>query len=366
MAEVKSLFAEIIEKAFPQVVARITEKINDRNSESRLLFKDHLTEELSVDMRWDSNDFNDKIFVAEVVAMDSSLPLRKRGAVTRATGTIPKLGVKYSFGEKQISDLTILKARGEQASTIAAKVLNDVPRVIKSVEYANEVNFEQALSTGYAALKASDEAKSVVRVNYGYKTGNVTKASVVWTANNATPITDIREKIFDNAEANDDQIRVLWISKTYLNLIRKSTEGKELAANFAGQIIVNQANLPLPTSSRMIAALKDEFGVEDIIVVDSHFKTQDKDGKEAGITGWVDANIVGTPSKEVGRLVYSRLVEEDYPTEGVSYQKSGKYILVSKWATTDPKKEFTGSQAICLPVIDNPSSIYVLQADKTA
>lgn len=365
MAEVHSLFAEYIDKAFPQVVAKVTEKINDRNNESKLIFKEALDEELSVDMRWDSNDFNDKIFVAEVVAMDSSLPLRKRGVVSRATGTIAKQGVKYSFNEKQISDLTILKARGEQASTIAAKVLNDVPRVIKSIEYANEVTFEQGLSTGQASLPYSDgDDKKVVRVSYAYPSANITKASKVWTANDATPITDLREKIFDKADADDNEVKVLWISKTYLNLIRKSAEGKELAANYAGQVIVNVANLPLPTTSRLIAALKDEFSLDDVVVVDSHFKSQDKDGKEKGITGWATGNVVGTSAKKVGRLVYSRLVEEDYPTEGVSYQKSGKYILVSKWATTDPKREFTGGQAICVPVIDNPSSVYVLQADK--
>lgn len=364
MAEVKSLFAEYIDKAFPQVVAKVTEKINDRKNESKLHFKDALDEELSVDMRWDSNDFNDQIFVAEVVALDSSLPLRKRGAVSRATGTIAKTGVKYSFNEKQISDLTILKARGEQASTISAKVLNDVPRVIKSIEYSNEVTFEQGLSTGQAVMPSNEEGK-VVRVSYGYPTANIGKASTVWTNTaSATPITDLRAKIFDKADGNDDEIKVLWISKTYLNLIRQSKEGKELAANFAGQIIVSAANLTLPTSSRMVDALKDEFSLDEVVVIDSHFRQQAKDGKAKGITGWETANVVGTPSKKVGRLVYSRLVEEDYPVAGVTYQKSGRYTLVSKWATTDPIREFTGGQAIVLPVIDNPSSIYVLQADK--
>jgi hypothetical protein len=44
----------------------------------------------------------------------------------------------------------------------------------------------------------------------------------------------------------------------------------------------------------------------------------------------------------------------------VTYQKVDGYILVSKYSKNDPLREFTSSQALVLPVIENVDTIYIL------
>ena len=73
-----SLFIEYIDKYFRLVIGKITEKINGKKTEEQLLHKTMLTEEYSADLTWGSTELNTSVVAADVVAMDSSLPLKKR------------------------------------------------------------------------------------------------------------------------------------------------------------------------------------------------------------------------------------------------------------------------------------------------
>ena len=361
MAIVNTIFASVVEKWFNPIVAKVNEKINDKNEEPNLLFKQALVEELSTDMRWDSTDFNQSIYLADVVSLDSSLPLRKRDSVQRATGLIPKVGHKAFLSEKVLSDLFVLQAKGVKEEEIVKKVLNDVPRLVKGIEYLNELTFEQALSTGVCIYPSLEGASTGIRLNFGYKDDNFLKVANKWSTAQATPLSDI-ERLITKAKNNGDSIGVIWLSKTAFNRIRTSEEGKILAANYAGQIFTNSAKLLTPPQSRMINALRDEYGVE-FIIVDSTFRRQSLSGGYNTATGWEEEAVVGTATNKVGRLVYSATVEEQRKVESVTYSKAGSYILVSKWSDNDPIKEWTGAQALVCPVIDQAESIYVLKSE---
>ena len=106
----------------------------------------------------------------------------------------------------------------------------------------------------------------------------------------------------------------------------------------------------------------DEYGAT-FHYINSVFKVELADGTKKKVAPWKEANVVGVPSENVGRLVYGTLAEETNPVSAVNYQKSGSHILVSKYSKTDPLEEFTAAQSLCLPVIDGADSIYTLTAD---
>jgi len=154
------------------------------------------------------------------------------------------------------------------------------------------------------------------------------------------------------------------LSKKYFNLFRNSKQGKLLAANYNKQVITNENTLPVPSRETMLEALADEYGATFRIVYSS-YRIEKPDGSRVSVKPWAEANVVGLPSENVGRLVYGTLAEETNPVAGVNYQKSGSHILVAKYSKTDPLKEFTTAQALALPVIDGVDSIYILHADST-
>ena len=359
---IASLFSDLINKYFSAVVGKVYERYNGENTEPTMLHKTMLTEEYSADLTWGSTDFNNSIVAADVVSLESSLPLKKRDVITVAAGQIPKLGLKYERGEKFITDVNVMRAKGVNEAQVAAKVLDDVTKCVKGMDVRKEIMFEQALSTGQTiikdgSMKAGNDGTGI-RVDYGYQAENSSNAVATWGSTGYAPVSDIRNMI-DAASAKGTTIRHLWMSRTAFDSLRTSDEGKQLAAVFNGQSIAAGVALPVPSRGAMNDALADEFGIT-IHIVNGSFREQLPNGSTTTVTPW-DANaIIGTESENVGRLVYGTLAEETNPVADVQYEKSGTHVLISKFGKTDPLVEYTAAQALCIPVIDGVNSIYRL------
>ena len=359
---IASLFSDLINKYFAAVVGKVYDRYNGENAEPTMLHKTMLTEEYSADLTWGSTDFNNSIVAADVVALESSLPLKKRDVITTAAGQIPKLGLKYERGEKFITDVNVMRAKGVNEAQVAAKILDDVTKCVKGMDVRKEIMFEQALSTGQAiikdgSMKAGNDGTGI-RVDYGYQAENSSNAVTTWGSTGYAPVSDIRNMI-DTASAKGTTIRHLWMSRTSFDSLRTSDEGKQLAAVFNGQSIAAGVALPVPSRGAMTDALADEFGIT-IHIVNGSFREQLPNGGTTTVTPWEASAIIGTESENVGRLVYGTLAEETNPVDDVQYEKSGTHVLISKFGDTDPLVEYTAAQALCIPVIDGVNSIYRL------
>lgn len=361
----KSLFFEIVEKYFKAVVGRITEKFNGKKEEQTLMHKTMLTEEYSADLSWGATTLNHSVVAADVVSLDSSLPLKSRGSISQASGKLPKVGMKFRKGEKDISDINVMLARGGNEALVVSKLFDDAAKCVKAMDVRKEIMFLEALSTGMILIKDDDDNTGTgIRVSFGYKEENSLYADTKWGDEGYNPIEDI-EKMFSKAAEDTNSIAHVYLSKAYFNLIRSSENGKKLVADFRGQIYQSVEMLSQPGRNAMLEALSDEFGAT-FHIVDSAFRTEKADGSHKSVKPWEEANIVGVPSEQVGRLVYGTLAEESNPVDGVQYQKSGSHVLLAKYSKTDPLEEFTAAQALCLPVIDGADGIYILHADKTS
>ena len=361
-----SLFIEYVEKYFRSVVGKITELWNGKKEEQALLFKTHLNEEYSADLNWGSTEINQSVVAADVVSLESSLPLKKRGTITKATGVLPKIGLKYRKGEKAITDINVMIARGADEATVAGKIFDDTSKVIKGIDVRNEIMFQQALSTGQVLIGDEDGENdgTGIRASFGYKDENTFHAiTAAWGGASATPQDDLNQ-LFDQAQKDGNSISDIFIDRKYFDYFRHSSQGKLLYASYAGSLVTNVSNIPVPSRSQFLEALRDEYAAT-FHIVDSTFRVQKHDGSYNTVTPWDEGSIIATPSATVGRLVYGTLAEETNPVQGVSYEKSGSYTLVKKFSKTDPLEEFTAGEAMCIPVIDSVDSIYILHADST-
>lgn len=358
-----TLFSGIVDKFFRIVIGKITEKINGSKKEPVLLHKTMLTEEYSADLTWGSTELSNSIVAADVVSLDSSLPLKSRGKISTASGKLPKIGMKKYKGEKAISDINVMIARGTDEATVVSKLFDDAPAVIKGIDVRKEIMFEQALSTGVCLVNDDDLNNGTgIRVKFGYKPENTFHATVApWTGSTATPQDDVQQ-LFDKAAEDGNSIQHVYLSAKYFNLFRKSQQGRMLAASYLNQVVTDPKLATVPSRKVFLEALADEFGAT-FHIVDAAFKIEKADGSKTSIRPWEEANIVAVPAEVVGRLVYGTLAEETNPVAGVDYVKSGTHILVSKYSKTDPLKEFTAGQALAIPVIDGVGGIYVLHAD---
>lgn len=364
----KSIYFEYIQKYFPQLVLGIVEKLNDKNQTAlSYMFKQLLTTTYSVDGRWDIITGTYTRVAADVVAMDSPLPLKKRDSLSRAGGDLPKLGIEMYLNEKQMSDIDALIAQGMDINTIIQKIFEDTPRVIQGIWERLELMFLEGLSTGIA-LADTDNVGTGIRVNYGYLTENQFKVDIVWQGNTSTakPLDDIK-KVMDKAEADGNTIIGAYADQDWFDNFNASEQVRQQFAFLQG-FSGDKTLIPLLDNTQSNRVLSSRYNFE-VTKVDRSVITE-KNGVRTVRKPWKKGTIVFVCDNSLGSLVWTRLAEMNHPVSGVAYQTADNYILVSKYRVNRPAlKEFTTSQARVVPIISNPERIYTLdtkEADVSA
>jgi hypothetical protein len=353
-----SYFAVYVKKWFKILTTGIVEKLNDSKSPVTYLFKTMLRPTLSADGMWNSTSVSKSIVAADVVDIDSPLPIKKRDAISRANGEIPTIGIGMKKNAKLIQRIKYLAATGATETQVAQMIFDDLSRVISGVYERLELMFLQGLSTGVALAEDNDKETSVgIRVDFGYKDSNRYGAARKWGETGYTPISDI-ERVLSLAKENGDVITTIALDRAAYNQIRRSEESKGLHAASIGNYTGN--NQIIPTSSQFDAIFQDEYKVK-FIVIDRVIRVE-KNGKQTNVRPFAENTLVFLTTEQVGSLVYAILAEQDseYRSKNVDYQIVDNFILTAKYTETNPLREFTNAQAIALPVIENTDSIYIL------
>lgn len=353
----KSLFKQWVDKLWKPIADKIVALINGKKEGPTYLHKSMLTKDFSPNLKWESLTSNTSIVAADVVAMDSPLPLKKRDSITIANGDIPKLGMKLALNERTMTDLNILRSMPGQENAFITKLFADTKKCIMGVYEQAENIFLQALSTGIALVPDSNNVGAGIRVDYGIPTANKFGVTALWSnPSSAKPIDDI-EKVLEKAREDGNKISVIYMDNTAFNNFKKTDQVKEL---YAASIGFTGASIPTPTLKQVNEALNDHYGIQ-IKLVDRSIRFE-KNGKQTSVKPWADGAVTFLTSESVGRLVYGQLAEEVHRAKQVDYHKVDDYILLSKFHKVDPLAEFTTSQALVLPVLDSPDTIYLLDS----
>lgn len=354
----QSLYIDYIKKYFPKLVLGITEKINGKENPDPYYYKNMLGLDYSPDGRWESLVGDYTRVSADIVAMDSSLPLKTRDSFARASGDLPKIGMELYLNEKQMSDIDAMVAMRLDVATITSKIFADTPRVITGVMERLEYMTLRGLSHG-VALADTENVGTGVRVDYGYLPANQRGVGVLWsTPATSKPIDDI-QKVVDLASNKGLRITKAYTDQATVNALLNSEQVKQKFAFSLGMQVVPNSILPTPSIVQANAILLADFGFT-IEVIKRSVITQ-IDGVNTAQNPWKTGTIVFTVDAKVGNLVWTRLAEQNHPVNGVEYQTADTFILVSKFRTNRPSlREYTTSQARAIPVITNVDRIFTL------
>lgn len=359
----KSMYFEYVDKYFPQLVLSIVEKLNDSNRPLSYLYRQLLNKQFSVDGRWSSVTGKYTRVAADVVSMDSPLPLAKRDALEVQNGFIPKMGIKLALNEKQMSDIDAMLAQGTPIAQVINVIFEDTPKVIEAIYERIEDAFLRGLSSGVALATEADGNNSVgTRVTYGFKTENQFGVKVLWDGNASTckPFDDIK-KVMDKADADGNTIINVYADDKWIDNACASEQVRTYYA-FAvtGTTVAASSNIPLLDRTQLANVLERKYGIT-LNRVNRSVRTE-KNGVQKTVKPWKSGSATFTCSETVGDLVYTNLAESTRPVGGVNYQTADDFILVSKYRENDPIREFTASQARVVPVISNVDAIYTLDS----
>ncbi len=356
-----SNFKDLVKKYFVALATRYYEKVNGSAEAPNYLHDSMLTEEYSVDMTYASVSGDYSRVTADIVSFDSPLPLKKRSAIKKASGEIPKMGMKYILNEKQMNQLRLLKLMPNRVAELARKVFADVENGIFGVKELIEYAFLIGLSSGATIVEdETNVGNHGVRIDYGISDANQFGAEVKWSSADAKPVDDI---VRIKSRAGDTGVvpSHVWMDAAGMLALQNNEQVKQYYAqslNFAG------ANVGTPTQAQVAALFLNGWNLT-LTVIDRSF-TFEKNGQRTVKKGWTPNMVVFTVGTNVGSLVYSTLAEEEWPVEGTAYAKPNPYILVSKSGQTDPVSEKTAVQALAFPILQDVDSIFYLNTEEAA
>lgn len=366
----ESLFIQFISKIWAKLNLYVKEK--EAPAKRTYLHKTMLTPVYSADQKWEGTSAKTTYVAADMVAMDSPLPIKKRGTLATSNGKLPKVGMKKILRETEINAINIMKAHYATATTdeaknaekqrILTKLLNDGEACSVGIDEKNEANFLTALSEGVLLVEDEDNAGTGLRVNFGYLDDN-TFGTIVKGHVSYEDIENVKGK----ADRDGNTITTLMLSKSKFNEIRKERWARELVADADDKVYTDNTTLKVPSVKKFTEAFQDEFEIK-LVIVDRSVIFE-KNGVQKSKKPWNADRMVflcaDAENPIVGSLVWATLAEATNPVEGVRYATVDQYKLISKYSKTDPLQEFTNGQALVLPVIEDIDQIYVIDCTES-
>lgn len=319
------------------------------------LYKEKLTPQFSLDGRWASVLAEYSRVAADVVALDSELPLKSRDTLELVSGNIPKMGMKCYLSEKQMKDVDAMIAQGVNLQTIINNIFSDTPRSIDGIWERIEDLFLSELSHGVGM--ASRDGATGVRINMNFYEANQFAVSALLTAADSTPLDDI-QKIVDKATNDGNTIIEAFADDTALQLLYKNGSVRAQYAFNQGIAMTASNAIPVLDLDKLKAIFLAKWGIKLTRVARS-VRTE-LNGEKKAHNPWKKGNITFVCDENLGSLVYTTVAEATRPVPGVAYQTADDFILVKKYSTTDPLREFTASEAMVIPVLNNVDRIYTL------
>ena len=239
-------------------------------------------------------------------------------------------------------------------------VMQDGIRLADQVITRTKVAKNELMATGQVTI---NENNLDLTVDYGIA-NDQKNLEVDVTAASADPMEDI-QTIIDSALAKGVIITGLMTSKKVLSKLRKNAAlQKAINGNVGAGALISNAALQ--------AFLSDEFGINTIITNDLTY------GASASIDGstgrpsittkryFPEAGMTFFAANPNGRLGVGLWGDSPEADAGAFYDVEGSgvspYVYIMQWMESDPAVLWTKASALFMPVLYNPTSLWIAEA----
>lgn len=351
---IESQFAELARRIFPKLQNIVEKERGERNGarQRTYLHKTMLRKVYSADQKWTSASVDTTYVKADMISLNSPVPIKRRDSLAHASGVLPKHGISRVMEESDINTINIMKSQGTEWTQIATKLTSDPVFCSIGLEESNEESFLTALCEGVVAIKDENNTGTALRVDFGYLPKN---GFGVQTPGEIT-LNDI-ENVISSADAGGNSITIICIALSTYKKLRQTRAAKELVATYRGQTFDENTSLPTPTSSLFDEAFSDSYNGIQFLKIDRSI-IGEKNGVRKPYKPWNSDRLVYLTTEMVGSLVWGILAEKTAPVEGVVYTTVDEMKLISRYRTTNPLTETTAGQMLALTVIEGVDQIY--------
>ena len=285
--------------------------------------------------------------IADVISFDASAPEKTREVIGKMSGDIPKTAIKRSMTESEYQEYKQLQ-RDAQGDSDQLELLNlgfkDTDFVHNGVRGRMEWASMQYMSRGGTNLTSSNNNGIVTTefVGVGIPAANKKVSSVDWaTASTADGLQDI-ENVLADAVKEGVSLRYIIMLTTEFSLLKKQ---KATIDKIKGWI--NQTSKVVITKKVINEYLAEQENPCQIITINPALRFLE--------------------DLRVGDIQHGPIAAEDSESlrkKALMVKKD--FVLITKWSTEEPFKEWTKGEANAWPVVNDPEAIYILKADGKA
>lgn len=349
----ETLFKEIVERWSDTVNATI----NERDQAADYLYRRLLRPNLSVDHSFSAISSTNSRVTADIVVMDSDLPLKSRGSMEKYTGKIPKIGIQRYLKESDLTAIDTLVNRNTAESIIARKVFDDLINCIVGTKEKVELMTHQMLATGLVEIPSNENTGRSIRVDYGVPEDNRLTVQTAWSDSAADIAGDI-ERAYNTATDKGLSIGLMRMNRVTFNQVRKNSSILALYNGFREVSADTAVTLNLDKLNDLFSS---EYGFT-IEIVDRTFDVE-KDGVVKTVRGFTDGAVSFWPNNgPVGDLTYAHLAELTRPVAKKTYSQPEEWMLAAKWSDGNPLREFSEASGLVIPVLQNVDQVFFMDA----
>ena len=302
--------------------------------------------------------------IADVISFDSSAPEKTREVISKMSGDIPKTAVKRGMNESEYQEYKDLE-RDAQGDAEQLELLNlsfkDQDFVYNAVRGRMEWWAMQFMSRAGFNLSAKNNNGIVTTefVGCGMPAENKRKSSFNWAdAAKADGLQDIDDTVVA-AAAEGINLRYVVMLSTDFTLLKKQKSSIERIKAW-----VNQTSKIVVTKKLINEYLAEQEIPVQIVTINPAVRVEDANHKRKTICPWVKRRVCFLEDLNVGNVQHGPIMAENSESlKKKAIMVKRDFILITKFSTEEPFKEWTKAEANAIPVVNDPDAMFILKAD---
>jgi hypothetical protein len=282
-------------------------------------------------------------------AYDAATPIGVRDTFTTASVKIPPVGQKLGIGEYE--SIALNAARGAQTSQLVDAIYDDVANNVRAIRIRAEYARADVLLDGKLTL--TGENGLTIEYDGGVAAGNLDDTvGTDWaTVATADPVGDLRTIIDAYAAQSSDgsEPDTIIMSKQVFGYLQRN-------AKIANLFRSNGGDVPGVLTEGSVNSTFAAYGLPNIVTYDA---------KAVGPTGSsgriLPADKIILVGNGVGRTIWGVTAEAlELVSSGFLTLASAPGITAVVGKDYDPVRVWTKAVATMMPVIDDPTKLYVV------
>ena len=310
--------------------------------------------------------------LASVIDFSGKKPVYTRPTVSKLSGEIPTLGMKYQMSKREVREYLELQDKvgtlGISSTDLIDFLMPDIKRATLGPHNVLDRLFLESISTGQMSLTAANNPKGVIwntALNWGI-TEKFAQTAAWSTAATATPLKDIKKVVEDWADSKGARFNMMKMSRATFNLMVATTEFKSA---FTSTFTLSGLNkTELNNNQFMTVAnvnqVMQSLELPTLEIIERSYFVEGKDGTRTAIKPFADNRVSFSIDNQYGQVIRTYANEDRSPIANKSYS-TAMNVLLSKYKDMDGN-EFTESEFNAIPVLNKANQMAILKTDSTS